>query len=599
MSKHFFRKFVQTLVLCALPTLAGAQTATDFDFGSYNLHHWGIREFHSDIQINQDSSIDITERIVADFTQASDRRGIIRYVPIKYQDRYQQNLDLRFTLKSVSDENGQPYETSVTWPGDSVNIRIGSPDVYVDGQLKTYVIKYHLERGLNRFEDHDELYWNVNGNGWDTAILSTSATVRLPTAANPDELKAICYSGLGYSTEQDCQAVVTDGTTYNFSSNSFLPPYAGLTIAVSFPKDLVNFPDTLTYLSWFLQDNWGYLIPLLVFFYLYYQWYRHGRDPEATRSTVMPQYESPDNLRPAEIGTLIDDKVDMPDITSTIIDLATRGYLKIIEEKKKGLLWGESTSYTLEKTTPDQTKNSDPPPLEEFERKIYDAVFDGEESISLDSLKYKFYKKIPGIKTAVYESLVKKKYYASSPEKARESYMGCGGALAAVTFFFLGFLIEYSLSIFLGLIISGVIIFIFGIYMPKKTQLGADTRIKVLGLEEFLKTAEQDRMKFYEDQNIFEKMLPYAIALGLAEKWAKACEGLAKEQPEWYQSSDQKLRGTFNSLYFLNTLNSFNNTISSNMTSAPRSSASGGSSGFSSGDGFSGGGFGGGGGSSW
>jgi uncharacterized membrane protein len=99
-------------------------------------------------------------------------------------------------------------------------------------------------------------------------------------------------------------------------------------------------------------------------------------------------------------------------------------------------------------------------------------------------------------------------------------------------------------------------------------------------------------------ENIFEKMLPYAIALGIADKWAKACEGIFKQAPDWYQSSNPNMISHFNTYHFLNTLNSFNNTMSTNIQSAPRSSASGGSSGFG-GGGFSGGGFGGGGGSSW
>lgn len=598
MLKSFLRKLLLTFVLCLLPGLVLAQAAAPVDFSTYNLHNWGINEFDADIQINQDSTFNVTETIVADFTDATSRRGIIRFIPIKYQDRYQQNLDLRFTLISVTDEDDIPYETSVSYPGDAVNIRIGTPDIYVDGQVKTYVLKYKLDRGLNRFEDHDELYWNVTGNGWDTAILKTSTTVHLPQKADQNALNAICYTGLGYSTEHACEAKVIDGQTFQFSSTKLLVPNAGLTIAVSFPKDLVNFPDTMTYLSWFLMDNWGYLIPLFIFLYLYFMWYQHGRDPLATHGTIMPEYDVPDNLRPAEIGTLIDDKVDMQDITSTIIDLATRGYLKIIETKKKAILWGEDTDYSLEKTTPDK-KEQKPGKLQSFEKKIYEAIFSSGETIDLEDLKYKFYKSLPDIKTSLYDTMVSKKYYVSSPEEARKSYMGFGGGLALITFFFLGFLIDINVSIFVGLLVSGAIIFAFGIVMPKKTQLGADTKIKVLGLEEFLKTAEKDRMKFYEDQNIFEKMLPYAIALGLADKWAKACEGLYKNKPDWYQSNDPNFASSFNTWYFLNALNSFNSTMSTNMTSTPRSAASSGSSGFSSGGGFSGGGFGGGGGSSW
>jgi uncharacterized membrane protein len=167
-----------------------------------------------------------------------------------------------------------------------------------------------------------------------------------------------------------------------------------------------------------------------------------------------------------------------------------------------------------------------------------------------------------------------------------------------VTIFFLGFLSDINLPLFLGLLLSAPLIFIFGFFMPQRTQKGADTQIRILGLEEFIKTAETDRVKFYEKENIFEKILPYAIAFGIADRWAKACEGLYKTQPNWYQSSDPNMLHHFNTYYFLHTLNSFNSSMTSNMVAAPRSSASGGHSGFG-GGGFSGGGFGGGGGSSW
>jgi uncharacterized membrane protein len=595
MLKSPFKKIFLVLAIFAIPLCTAAQDYEEINFQKYNLYNWGIQNFHSDIEIHQNSSFTVTETIQADFTDALSRHGIIRYIPIQYQDKYKQNLSLRFSLLSVEDATGQEYETSVNYPGKDVSLRIGSANTYVDGEIKTYVIKYKLERGVNRFDDHDELFWNVTGNGWDTAISNASATVHLPSEVDSDLLKAICYTGYGYSTESDCQAIVKDGKTLEFATNNLLPANAGLTFAVAFPKKVVSYPSILTYLNWFFVDNWGYLLPLLVLIYLLYQWNKHGRDPEALHSTVMPEYEPPDNLRPAEIGTLIDDSVDMHDITSTIIDLATRGYLNIIEKKEKKALWGENTTYSLEKITPKDKKEQ----LQGFEQKIYDAIFGTKNKIELEDLKYKFYKEIPKIKTSLYETLVEKKYYAANPEKARDSYIGLGGGLFFISFFFLGFLIDINVPLFLGLILSSGLIFAFGFIMPKKTQLGADTRIHILGLEEFIKTAEKDRMKFYEDQNIFEKLLPYAIALGIADKWAKACEGLAKGSPDWYQSGDPNFANNFNTFYFLNSLNNFNSSMSSNMAASPRSSASSGSSGFSSGGGFSGGGFGGGGGSSW
>ena len=581
------------LFLLGSSFLSSPVAAQDVDFTNYNLNGWGIQNFHSDIVINQDSSFTVTEKITADFTRADNRHGIKRFIPIRYKDAYNQNLNLRFSLISVKDENNKDIETETTYSGNDVTLKIGSANVYVDGKIKTYQLTYQLDRGLNQFTDHDELYWNVTGNGFDTAIVNASSTVTLPKLSDQKKLKAICYTGSGYSKEQDCQAKVIDGKTYQFKNNSLLPTNAGLTISVAFPKGLITYPDLATYIKWFLTDNWGYLLPLITFILMFYRWYTHGRDPKALRNTIVPVYEAPDNLKPAEIGTLLDDRVDMQDITSTIIDLATRGYLKIIETEKKNLVW-TNYEYQLEKTIPQKPTDT----LKDFESLIYESLFGEKEKINLEDLKYKFYKDIPKIKKAIYKNLVDKKYYSEDPDHVRGIYLSIGFIGGLLCFMFLTPLIDINLPLFIGLLASFTIIFAFANIMPKKNQKGVDTHIHILGLEEFIKTAETDRLKFYEKENIFEKMLPYAIALGIADKWAKACEGIFKQAPDWYQSNNPNMISHFNTYNFLNTLNSFNNTMSTNMQAAPRSSASGGSSGFG-GGGFSGGGFGGGGGSSW
>ena len=580
-------------IFLAFSPLASAQTTVDFS--EYNSAGYGIADFHSDIDIQKDSSINVTETILADFTKASNRHGIYRYIPIEYKDRYGQDLSLRFNLQSVTDENGKDITSDESYVGANVKLRLGDADTYVDGKIVTYKIKYQIQRGLNQFDDHDEIYWNVTGNGTDTAIAKASATIKLPTTVDPKDLKAICYTGFEGSKDQNCVSQVIDGQTYQFETTKLLPNTAGLTAVSSFPKNIINFPSDLTVIFWFFTDNWGYLLPFLVFLILYYRWYKYGRDPKATHPTIMPEYDPPNGLRPAEIGTLIDDSADMVDITSTIIDLATRGWLKIIENEKKGF-FGSSFQYDLEKTSPKDKQDT----LNDYEETIYNGIFGSKEKTSLDDLKNSFYTHIPTVRTKLYKSLVDKKYYESNPEKSRSSYQTLGFSGIFIMLFILNFLIGLSVSLYIGIIISFILVAIFGKYMPKKTQLGADTYIHILGLEEFIKTAEKDRLKFYEKENIFEKLLPYAIALGLADKWAKACEGLMKNAPDWYQSSNPNFMNNFNTYYFLNTLNSFNNTMSTNMSTSPRStSSSSGFSGFSSGGGFSGGGFGGGGVSSW
>jgi len=121
----------------------------------------------------------------------------------------------------------------------------------------------------------------------------------------------------------------------------------------------------------------------------------------------------------------------------------------------------------------------------------------------------------------------------------------------------------------------------------------------ILGLEEFISTAEADRIKFQEKENIFMELLPYAMAFKVADKWSKAFKELNK--PDWFESNDPNF-STFNAYYFISSINNLSSNMNETLKASPRSSGSGGSwsggSGFG-GGGFSGGGFGGGGGGSW
>ncbi len=562
--------------------------AQSTDFSIYNSYSWGINKFHADIDIQSDSSVTIKETITADFRSSQDRHGIRRNIPIQYKDKNGKNLDIRFSLISVTDEQGQPIETATSKEDGYISLRLGSPDHYVDGQIKTYQIKYQVKRVVTPFPDYDELYWNITGTEWDTAIVESSATIKIPANSNSiKNLQASCYTGPRQSREQNCQINVLDNQTWQIKTNQLLTPYNGLTAAVSFPKNIITYPDTRTEALWFLSDNWGYLIPLIVLLFLFIQWHKHGRDPQARHQTIMPEYDAPDGLSPAEIGTLLDDQADMRDITGTIIDLARRGYLKIVEIEKKNLIW-TNYEYELEKTTPTKSATQ----LNKFEASIYKHLFEHGDKINLTDLSYKFYKHLLPIKNDIYNTLVDKQYYSKNPESVRTSYFTVGFIGLLVVLGYLGIISSINMSLYIGIVISFAMILLFGRIMPKKTQKGADTLIRIRGFVEFINTAEKDRLKFYEKENIFEKILPHAIALGLADKWAKACEGLANQPPTWYQSSSPNFHSHFNSWRFINTLNSFNANMSSNMQAAPRSSGSGGG-------GFSGGGFGGGGGSSW
>lgn len=586
MNKIFLKicLFLGTILLL-FPAMASAQ---------YYL--WEIGNFDAQYDLQKDSSIIVSESIEAKFNSDNPKHGIIRYIPIKYRNSLQQNLDLRFSLISITDQNGNPLTYEQTWNGDFVDLKIGDADIELTTP-QTYLIKYKLERGINSFDDHDELYWNVTGNGWDTSIESATATVILPEKLSSNNLKATCFTGEEFSTDSDCTVDITTDGRIEVKTNTLLYSYAGLTIVVGFPKGTIDYPSQTTLLLWFLQDNWGYSLPLITLALMTLYWYYNGRDPQANRSTIMPHYEPPRGILPAEAGTLIDNTVNIHDITSTIISLAVRGYLIIHENKSKGLLW-EHINYQFEKTNPPKGAL----PLVNYEHKVYDAIFKGDVTkVQLETLKNNFYSHIPAIESDIYNKLVKDGYYSKNPRSSRENFVGMGCGIGFAIIFIGGFLVEFlGLSFLFGSILSCLVIFLFAFIMPQRTKEGMNVYYEVLGLEEFIKTAEKDRMKFYEQQNIFEKLLPYAISFQLTDKWATACKDLFKTAPNWYTSSDPNFNN-FNTVYFLNSFNHFSNHLSTNMTSSPRSSgssAAGGSSGFG-GGGFSGGGFGGGGGSSW
>ena len=67
----------------------------------------------------------------------------------------------------------------------------------------------------------------------------------------------------------------------------------------------------------------------------------------------MVQYEPPEDLTPAEAGTLIDNAADMRDITATMVDLAVRGYIRI-EEREESKLFGlmKGKEYVLHRLDP-------------------------------------------------------------------------------------------------------------------------------------------------------------------------------------------------------------------------------------------------------
>jgi uncharacterized membrane protein YgcG len=544
------------------------------------------------MMIDEDSSIIVKETIDVEFHQS--RHGIYREIPFQYRDEFGKTITTPIRVLSVTDESGKAWKYQVKKTGPMIHIRIGNAKRYVKGN-QTYVITYKVENVILFFDDHDELYWNVTGNYWKAPIKEASAVVFLTTKEKSKNLLAAGYEG-GYGSKEECSFEVYENSGKFFTKRG-LRMGEGLTIAFGWDKGLVSPPSSWKKFLWAinLKENWVFFLPIFSFIYMFNRWYQKGRDPRV-RESVAVRYEPPkfDNqpLTPAEVGTLIDEKLDPKDITSTIVGLAVKGYIKIEETKRDGLIF-DKMDYYLKKV-----KNHDSN-LKPFEIELMKDLFPAEMPGTLVSdLKNKFYTNLSVLKKLLYGELIRKKYFLSSPEKVRNSYIAAGIVVLVFAIFAFLFLVPSSGGkSFVAGLLTGAPVLAFAKFMPVKTRAGASAYMDILGFQEFLSRAEKDRLERMGDMNLFSKFLPYAIALDVADNWAKAFEGIYQEPPDWYVSPGGFR--TFTPYAFTHSLNSVTSDLSSAMFSAPRGSGGGGGGGGFGGGGSSGGGFGGGGGGSW
>jgi uncharacterized membrane protein len=556
--------------------------------------YFTINKFHSDITIHQDSSFLVQETIDVSFDRP--RHGIFREIPFRYRDELGKTMETPTTVISVTDGAGKKWKYQVRKGDYVIHIRIGDANKYVTGH-QTYVITYQVDNAILFFDDHDELYWNVTGNEWKASIEEASAHVSLAIKNTSRNLWTACYTGGFGSKESKCNHETYDNGG-KFLTSRRLNSGEGFTIAFGWDKGLVSPPSSWKKFLWAinLRENWVFLFPPFALIYMFLLWKKRGRDPKV-RESITVMYEPPkfDNkpLTPGEVGTLIDEKLDPRDITSTIVGLAVKGYIKIEETKKEGLLIDKTDHYLKKMKEPD-------PDLSSFERELMRDLFPAALPGTLvSSLKNRFYANLDTLKKTVYGDLINKKYFLRNPEKVRNLYGGIGFLIVVFgSFGFLFLSLNSPAKSIIAAVLTGLPVILFAKYMPAKTRAGASAYMDILGFQEFLNRAEKDRLERTGDMNLFSKFLPYAIALDVADNWAKAFEGIYQDPPDWYVAPGGFR--TFSPYLFTHSLNSVTSNLASTMYSAPRGSGvSGGGGGGFGGGGSSGGGFGGGGGGSW
>lgn len=577
---------------------------TSLLFNVHSQESWTINSFVSEIIIQQDGRVKVTETISVDF-DALKKHGIYRDIPYVYQDENGKKTHTEINVTNVK-KNSANEKYAVSNNKSYLRIKIGDPDKTISG-LQNYQIEYLATGVLKSYEAYDELYWNVTGNYWEVPIGQVFATVRLPKEGIE---KTICFEGQQGSTQPCPQEPTGNKNEAVFRSSQNLSLGEGMTIAVAYAKGMVPIltakpPPTFESMITQPVTLVSFLTTLLLGFgFIFRKWWIKGRDfwfkathlydknakeetmPIGAHETIVVEYEPPEKLQPALLGTLVDEKADTRDVTATIIDFAQRGFLTIAEIPKK---WAfGKTDYKLTK------KAKDTKVLLAYEKELFDSLFENREEVNVSSLKKTFFDDLADVKKKLYEEVVSKKLFPSNPETIRNLYLGLsigliivGGVIFGIS---AGNLVGPGIGVGAALVLSGIFTLIFHRAMGKRTAYGRELYRRTRGYYLFIDKAEKHRQKFFENKNLFNEVLPYAIVFGLVDKFANSLKdmGIKPNNPTWYSGTH-----TFSPIVFAQDLNGFSNSFSSAIAQTPSKGG-----GFS-GGGSSGGGFGGGGGGSW
>lgn len=605
--------------------------ANDYDITKYDV----------EIVVDEHNKYSIKENIDTYFNVS--KHGIVRRIPlynnIIRQDGTRERNRVLISNVHVNEEFASSRENN------NYVLKIGSADKTLTGK-HSYSISYDYDIGLDKNNKYDELYFNIIGTEWDTNISNVTFKITMPKEFDASKL-GFSYGEYGESN--------TDNISYDVDGNVITGSFEGTLLAGEGLNVRMVLPE-----GYFIRKSvgssllecWYYIIPILGVLISYLIWKKYGKDDQVVD---VVSFYPPENMNSLDVAFAKKGSVNSNDAVSLLVYLASKGYIKIVEDKKS------KSRFTIQKVKEYDGNNKEE---ELFFRGLFKKVWD---SISSDELNESFYLTINSILTKKNSTANRKEifnnkssnkryilflfmlitsslstiipalgyklsdvifsiiicnligivaliivaiiYDNNCTKKGLNSALGFAFffvlALAVANFTIIGFeYIYYDTVYLIGFILCMVctyLIYFFYLIVTKRTEYGNKVLGEVNGFKKFLETAEKDKLEslVHDDPSYFYNILPYAYVLGVSDAWIKQFEGIAIAPPDWYESAD-----TFDYYRFNRSLNRTIHSASRVMNSVPQSSGGSSSGGGFSGGGFSGGGFsgggsGGGGGSSW
>ncbi len=558
-----------------------------------------ILSYDSRIQILQDSQLEVTETLLVRAEGAEIKRGIFREFPTVYPGRQGRRSTVGFELRSVRrDGKDEPYHLERRDNG--VAIYVGREGVFLRPGEYRYAITYRTDRQLGFFADHDELYWNVTGHGWAFPIDKARAELHLPAGVPGHRVHLEAYTGPLGAQNQAYTAKMQDDLAV-FETTQRLASGEGLTIVATWPKGFVAPPGGADQLSYALRDNRPLVYAMaglaVILGYYLLVWLKLGRDPQG--GIIIPRYQPPAGESPAAMRVLSHMGYDNHCFVAGVLSLAVKGYLGI-EQSPGGLF--KSSHYTLTR------KKGSTTPLCPDEHVLLRGLLTHHERLVLDDGNHHV---ISGARADHRKTLMRN--YEQGFFRINGGWfflgvvlsLGVAGIGVIAPAVANGFGAEWFLTtgggwatiglLVLGLFANGV----SGKLLKAPTREGRMRMDEIEGFRLYLDVAEGEEIKLagapQKTAGLFETYLPFALALGVEQRWAEKFAGVfltqgSRHSPDWYDGDrwdPGKLDQLSSSLG-----SSFDAAISSAATPPGSSSGSGGG-------GSSGGGGGGGGGGGW
>jgi hypothetical protein len=553
-----------------------------------------ILSFRSETVVNPDATLLVTETIAVHASGKQIKHGIFRDFPTHYATRWGERHNTTFEVVAVK-LDGAPEAFVKQAFSEGTRVRIGSATTNLASGDHTYELTYKTSRQVRYFADHDELYWNATGNFWAFPIQKAIAVVHLPGGVPAGAIRTSGYTGPVGAKGADYAASTNASGAIIFETTRLLPPRAGLTIDVAFPKGFVAVPTRINLLREYARDNpdiaWLAAAFVGIFLYFFVAWVLVGRDPSG--GSVMPLYEAPSGMSPAKLRYIDRNGFDEKDMAAAVIDLAVRGLITI-EQKGDGTVTLTRTAKPAPELPDEESLllssllSAGTAQLPSSANVTWDVVRRFKSSLQATSLSSYFHAhtgyaafghvltgaaifvtpaligkfsspdQIPGFMVVPLVLLLYYCTYAALRQTIRSIRLRLSrdsGSWAGAVFF----LSLTAFLVFIGYKFAGLVTDIlppataalgcallslnslFSWLLAAPTKIGAALQAKIEGFRMFLSAVEGDRLNRMnapeQTPELFEKYLPYALALGVEHAWAAQFAQVFAAvgyDPKWY-----------------------------------------------------------------